>query len=78
MARSLERDWQEKLRVLDPIERDYPEAAPAASSQVSAAQRQGIVDFVHDLPAGWQAATTTHAERTQVVRLLMKDVTLTK
>ena len=78
VARSLERDWNEKLRVLDQIERDYTEAAPAASSQVSAAQRQGIVDLVHDLPAVWQAATTTHAERKQVVRLLMKDVTLTK
>lgn len=78
VARSLERDWNEKLRVLDQIERDYTEIAPAAASQVSEAQRQGIADLVHDLPAVWQAETTTHAERKQVVRLLIKDVTLTK
>jgi hypothetical protein len=46
--------------------------APAAASHVSEAERQGILDLVHDLPAVWQAETTTHAERKQVVRLLIK------
>jgi DNA invertase Pin-like site-specific DNA recombinase len=78
VARSLERDWNEKLTVLDQLERDYAELAPAASSHVSEAQRQGIFDLVHDLPALWQAETTTHAERKQVVRLLIKDVMVTK
>jgi DNA invertase Pin-like site-specific DNA recombinase len=78
VARSLERDWNEKLTVLDQLERDYAELAPVSSSHVSEAQRQGILDLVHDLPALWQAETTTHAERKQVVRLLIKDVMLTK
>jgi hypothetical protein len=78
VARSLERDWNEKLTVLDQLERDYAEQAPAASRHVSEAQRQGILDLVHDLPALWQAETTTHAERKQVVRLLIKDVVVTK
>src|SRR6266851_951556 len=78
VARSLERDWNEKLGVLDQLERDYTETAPAASRHVSEAQRQGIVDLVHDLPAVWQAETTTHAERKHVVRLLIKDVMVTK
>jgi hypothetical protein len=77
VARSLERDWNEKLTVLDQRERDSTAMAPAAARQVSEAERQGILDVVHDLPAVWQADTTTHAERTQVVRLLIKDVTLT-
>jgi DNA invertase Pin-like site-specific DNA recombinase len=78
VARSLERDWNEKLMVLDQLERDYAELAPTASQYVSEAQRQGILDLVHDLPAVWQASTTTHAERKHVVRLLIKDVMLTK
>jgi len=78
VARSLERDWNEKLSVLEQLERDYTETAPAASRHVSEAQRQGIVDLVHDLPAVWQAETTTHAERKHVVRLLIKDVMVTK
>ena len=78
VARTLERDWNEKLSVLDQLERDYAVRTPAAASHVSEAERQGILDVVHDLPAVWQAETTTHAERKQVVRLLMKDVMLTK
>jgi DNA invertase Pin-like site-specific DNA recombinase len=78
VARSLERDWNEKLSVLDQLERDDAVMAPAAARHVSEAERQGILDLVHDLPAVWQAETTTHAERKQVVRLLIKDVMLTK
>ena len=77
MARSLERDWHEKLAALAQMERDDAEMRPAASSHVSEAARQGILDVVHDLPAVWHAETTTHAERKHVVRLLMKDVMLT-
>ncbi len=78
VARNLERDWNEKLSVLVQLERDYTAIAPVASRTVSAAERHRILQLVHDLPAVWQATTTTHAERKQVVRLLMKDVTLTK
>src|SRR2546422_5623669 len=78
VARSLERDWNEKLSALDQLERDYAAMRPAASSHVSEAERQGIIALVHDLPAVWHAKTTTHAERKQVVRLLIKDVMLTK
>jgi hypothetical protein len=78
VARTRERDWNEKLSVLDQLERDYAVRTPAAASHVSEAERQGILDLVHDLPVVWQAETTTHAERKQVVRLLIKDVMLTK
>jgi hypothetical protein len=45
-----------------------------AAHHVSAAERQGLLDVGHELPAVWQAGTTTHAERKRVVRLLMQDV----
>ena len=64
--------------VLDQLERDYAALRPAASSHVSEAERQGIIALVHDLPAVWHAKTTTHAERKHVMRLLIKDVMLTK
>jgi hypothetical protein len=78
VARSLERDWNEKLSALDQLERDYATMRPAAASHVSEAERQGIIALVHDLPAVWHATTTTHAERKHVLRLLIKDVMLTK
>jgi len=78
VARSLERDWNEKLTAVDQLERDYMTVPPLAASYVSEAERQRIVALAYDLPAVWQADTTTQAERKQVVRFLIKDVTLTK
>lgn len=78
VARSLERDWHETRSVLDQLERDSAVMAPVAARPVSEAERHGLLDVVHDLPAGWPAETTTQAERTQVVRLLMQDVMLTQ
>ena len=78
VARSLARDWNEQLTVLDQLERDSAAMRPTAWSPVSEAERQGIMDLVHDLPAVWRAKTTTHAERKHGMRLLMKDVMLTK
>jgi hypothetical protein len=78
VARSLERDWNEKLTALAQLERDYAEMKPVAASHGSEAERQGIIALVYDLPAVWRAKTTTHAERKHVVRLLIQDVMLTK
>jgi len=78
VARRLEQDWNEKLTAVDQLERDYMTGPPLAASHVSEAERQRIVALAYDLPAVWQADTTTHAERKQVGRFLSKDVTLTK
>ena len=66
------------MTAVDQLERDYMTVPPLAASYVSEAERQRIVALAYDLPAVWQADTTTQAERKQVVRFLMKDVTLTK
>ena len=76
VARSLARDWNEKWTALDQREREDATRAPLAASHVSVAERQRMVALAHDLPTVWHAATTTHVERQQVVRLLLKDVPL--
>ena len=45
---------------------------------VSAEERQRILALAQDLPTVWRAPTTTHAERKQLLRFLVKDVTLTR
>jgi hypothetical protein len=77
-ARSVERDWHAKLTVRDQLERDDAEMRPAAANHIREAERQGIIDLMHALPAVWHAKTTTHAARKPVVRVLIKDVMLTK
>ena len=78
VARSLEREWNEKLAEVDQLEREYALLPKQAALLLTAAQREQIRALAHDLPAIWHAPTTTFAQRKQLVRWLIKDVTLSK
>lgn len=78
VARSLEREWNEKLLEVDRLEREYQLRPKPAALALSAGQREQIRSLVQDLPALWDAPTTTNAHRKQLVRWLIKDVTLAK
>jgi hypothetical protein len=76
VARTLERDWNEKLIILDELQRAQASAPQEAVPWGTSEERQQICQLIGDFPALWQADTTTHAERKQLLRLLIKDVTL--
>ncbi len=78
VARSLEREWNEKLLEVDRMEREYQLLPKPAALMLSAEQREHIRQLAQDLPALWDAPTTTWAERKQLLRWLIKDVTLSK
>jgi DNA invertase Pin-like site-specific DNA recombinase len=78
VARSLEREWNEKLAELERLEREYALAPKPAALSLSVTQREQIRRLAQDLPAIWQAPTTTFAQRKQLIRWLIKDVTLSK
>jgi hypothetical protein len=78
VARSLEREWNEKLLEVDRLEREYQGAPKPAALMLSAEQREQIRALAEDLPALWDAPTTTSAQRKQLLRWLIKDVTLSK
>jgi hypothetical protein len=78
VARSLERDWNEKLTALDRLEREYATHPTPESLIVNKEERARILALAQDVPLVWHAPTTTAAERKQLLRLLIKDVTLTK
>jgi DNA invertase Pin-like site-specific DNA recombinase len=78
VARSLERDWNEKLTALDRLEREYAAHPIPESLIVTTAERAQILTLAQDVPLVWYAPTTTAAERKQLLRLLIKDVTLLK
>ena len=60
------------------LERAYA-AAPHPSQFVSSPEeRARILSLAQDFPAIWQASTTSNAERKQLLRFLVKDVTLTR
>jgi DNA invertase Pin-like site-specific DNA recombinase len=78
VGRNLEKDWNEKLAAVERLERELAASPGRAALHLSPEERQRILELAEDLPALWSAATTTPAERKQLLRLLVKDVTLTK
>jgi DNA invertase Pin-like site-specific DNA recombinase len=78
VARSLEREWNEKLAEVEKLQREYALGPKQAALSLTAAQREQIRSLAHDLPALWHAPTTTFVQRKQLLRWLIKDVTLSK
>jgi DNA invertase Pin-like site-specific DNA recombinase len=78
VARTLEKEWNGKLAEVERLEREHATLSPLAVRQVSSEERQRILALAADVPALWYADTTTAAQRKQLLRLLIKDVTLTK
>ena len=78
VARSLERDWNEKLTEVEQLHREYATVAKPTALVLTAGERQRILLLAQNVPAVWHAPTTTKAVRKQLVRFLIKDVTLTR
>jgi hypothetical protein len=78
VARTLERDWNEKLAAVEALEREYAALPPLTTSLSNPTERERILALAQDLPTIWRAPTTTHAQRKQLLRFLIKDVTLTR
>lgn len=78
VAHALERDWNEQLTALATLEREYAALPPLTARLVGAEERRLILALAQDVPAVWHAPTTTQAERKQLLRCLIKDVTLAK
>ena len=78
VARSLEREWNDKLSAIEQLEREHAALPKTAMRLASPEDRRRILALAQDLPKVWHSATTTNTERKQLLRLLIKDVTLTR
>jgi DNA invertase Pin-like site-specific DNA recombinase len=76
VARTLERDWNEKLAEVERLQRQYTALPQPTAGLASPQEQQRILALAQDLPTIWQAETTTQVERKQMLRFLIKDVTL--
>lgn len=77
VARTLERDWEEKLRAIESLETAYDQARRTHRVELSAADRAEILALASNLPLVWNAATTTPVQRKNLLRVLIEVVTLT-
>ena len=78
VARELERQWEQRLTELRQLEDDYARFGREQPRHLTAQDRQRIVALAQDLPALWQAETTTGADRRAVVRQLIERVEVTR
>jgi DNA invertase Pin-like site-specific DNA recombinase len=78
VARVLEGEWEERLKALAQTEQERETAQRESPLILSEAEREELLAMTRDLPALWEAESTTVEDRKEVLRLLVGDVTLTR
>lgn len=74
VARTLEQRWEEALRQQQQLQEDYDRFRCEQPAGLSEAERERVRELSADLPALWQAAQTTAADRKEIVRCLVERV----
>ena len=76
VARTLEREWESKLRELEEVERQYAEARRTRRVELSEADRARVRELARDLPAVWRSPLTPPADRKAMLRLVIEAIAL--
>jgi len=76
VASELERRWNDKLVALQTLENAYAAAQKQSRFTIDNQEKQAVEKLSQDLPAVWQAETTTDIERKQLLRYAIKEVQL--
>ncbi len=61
VARSLEREWNEKLAAIETLGREYVAWGQQVILPFSAEDRRRILELAQDLPMVWRSPTTTNS-----------------
>jgi DNA invertase Pin-like site-specific DNA recombinase len=76
VARTLEREWESKLRELEELERQYTEARRTKRVELSLDDRTRVRELARDLPAVWRSPVTPPADRKAMMRLVIEAISL--
>jgi DNA invertase Pin-like site-specific DNA recombinase len=77
VARQLEQDWEAALAERQQLAEEYDRFTATRPRTLTAAEREQIRALAADLPAVWNAATTSDADRKQLIRHLIEQVRVT-
>jgi DNA invertase Pin-like site-specific DNA recombinase len=77
VARQLEKDWEAALAERQRLSEEYDRFTAARPRTLTAVERDQIRALAADLPAVWDAPTTTDADRKQLIRHLIERVRVT-
>jgi DNA invertase Pin-like site-specific DNA recombinase len=76
VVRQLEADWEAALAEVTRLEADYQRFTEEQPSTLTTAERAAIQALASDLPQVWHAPSTTQADRKELLRILMEDITV--
>jgi DNA invertase Pin-like site-specific DNA recombinase len=76
VTRQLEADWEDALAEASRLEADYQRFTEEQPKTLSAAERAAIQALAADLPQVWSAPSTTQADRKELLRVLVEDITV--
>jgi len=76
VAAELERRWNEKLERVAQLEQNYARAEQESQWNLTEEERASIAELSQDLPAIWNAETTTNQEKKQLLRMVIESVQL--
>lgn len=78
IAATLEQRWNDALQRLLDLEAEMAKFERQTLRAVTADQKQQIMELGRDFPRLWAAETTSPRDRKRMLRLLIKDITVTK
>src|SRR5260370_1419744 len=76
VARQLEADWEAALAETARLEADRQRFTEQQPAVLTAAERTAIESLAGDLPRVWNAPSTTQADRKELLRILIQDITV--
>jgi DNA invertase Pin-like site-specific DNA recombinase len=74
VARELERGWEEALKEQQQLEQEYARFQQTQPTKLAAAERKAIMSLARNIPALWNAPTTSFVDRQRIVRQLLDQV----
>ena len=77
VARGLETDWEKALTALTAAEASLQQRRQRRPAPLTPDERAQILDLAQDLPAVWDAATTTDKDRKHLLHALLDEVVIT-
>ncbi len=78
VARTLERQWNNSLKCVEELKARIAERKKIFKDRLSKIEEQEVHRLAHNLPAIWNATTTTDKDRKMLLRAAIQEVQLTK
>lgn len=76
VVRSLEANWNQKLKELEKVKQDYAAYSSKKAWIPSKEEEQNILNLARIIPEVWNAPSSTPKEKKRIIRILIEDITV--